>query len=146
MVIMGAIIGQRWGVSGVAIAVSIAMGFNWLSMAWLAGSVTGLPASRFVRAHGHGAVLAAAIGIAAAAAAEASRAGRLPPVATLLITGLTAAGATFAAGRLWPDLFLGPHGRWSVGQLKQMFRRGRVRSAAQSSPHDGLAMEKANPK
>ena len=60
MVIVGAIIGQRWGVGGVAICVSFAMLFNWLSMAWLARSITALPDSRFARAHAPGAALAGA--------------------------------------------------------------------------------------
>jgi O-antigen/teichoic acid export membrane protein len=146
LVILGAIIGQRWGVGGVAIAVSIAMGFNWLSMAWLAHSVTGLSGTRFARAHSPGAMLAVSVGLAAAAAAEASRAGRLGPVATLLISGLAAVGATLAVGRLGPDVFLGPHGRWAVKQLEQMVRRVRARSAAPSAAHDPVTARKANPK
>ena len=146
LVIVGAIIGQRWGISGVAIAVSVAMAFNWLSMAWLAGSVTGVSWGRFLAAHVHGAVLATAIWAAATAAAAASRGGHLPPIVTLLISGLAAVVVTLAVGRLWPDVFLGSHGRWSVGQLNNMFRRTRARSAAQSRPNDELAMEKASPK
>jgi PST family polysaccharide transporter len=145
MVVLGAIIGQRWGVGGVAIAVSIAMGINWLNMAWLARSVTGLSASRFARAHAHGAVLAVLIGVVAAAAAHACRSGRLGAISTLIITGLTAAGATFAAGRLLPDVFLGPHGRWALRQAEQMLLRGRGHPTAAGPTPEGLAVGKASP-
>jgi hypothetical protein len=91
-------------------------------------------------------VLAALIGVVAAAAAQACRAGRLGPVATLAITGVAAAVTTFAAGRLLPDVFLGAHGRWAVRQVEQMFRRGRAHSAALGEAADGLAVEKASPK
>ena len=50
MVLLGALVGQRWGVGGVAVAVSIAMGINWATMAGLGRSVTGLSWARFVRA------------------------------------------------------------------------------------------------
>jgi PST family polysaccharide transporter len=142
MVIVGAIIGQRWGVGGVAICVSVAMLFNWLSMAWLARSVTALPDSRFARAHAPGAALAVLIGVAAAGAAHACRTGRLHSVATLAISGLAAAVAGLAGARLFPDVFLGQHGRWAVKQVEQMFRR--VRAPSASPGPDGLAVGKAN--
>jgi O-antigen/teichoic acid export membrane protein len=138
LVIVGAIIGQRWGVGGVAICVSVAMLFNWLSMAWLARSITALPDSRFVRAHAPGAALAVVVGLAAAAAAHACRTGRLGAVPTLLISGLAAAGAGLAGTRLFPDVFLGHHGRWAVKQVEQMVRRVRAPSASPAA--DGLAM------
>jgi len=122
--------------------VSFAMLFNWLSMAWLARSITALPDSRFARAHAPGAALAILIGLAAAAAAHASRTARLGPVATLLISGLAAAAAALAGGRLLPDVFLGQHGRWAVKQVEQILRRRRAHPA--SPPADGLAVGKAN--
>jgi hypothetical protein len=142
LVIVGAIVGQRWGVGGVAICVSFAMLFNLLSMAWLARSITALPDARFARAHGPGAALAILIGVVAAVAAHACRAGRLGSVATLVISGLAAAVSALAGARLLPDVFLGQHGRWAVKQVEQMFRR--VRAQPASPAGDGLAVGKGN--
>ena len=65
MVVVGAIIGQRWGVGGVAVCVSVAMGINWLNMAQLGRTVTGLDWGRFTRAQLPAAMLALVIGVAA---------------------------------------------------------------------------------
>jgi hypothetical protein len=59
-------------------------------------------------------------------------------VPTLLISGLAAAGAGLAGTRLFPDVFLGHHGRWAVKQVEQMVRRVRAPSASPAA--DGLAM------
>src|SRR3954468_15143053 len=62
-VLLGALAGQRWGIGGVAVAVSIAMGINWLTMAALGRSVTGLSWPRFVRSQAPGLVLAIVVGV-----------------------------------------------------------------------------------
>jgi PST family polysaccharide transporter len=138
-VVVGAIIGQRWGVGGVAVAVSAAMGLNWLSMAWLSRSVTGLSWGRFARAQTPAALLAAVIGGAVAVVAHLSRAAHLGILARLLAAGLVAGAVTLAASRLGPRLFLGSHGIWAVGQVEQLLRRGARRKAASGASAEGLA-------
>ncbi|MGH7509226.1 MAG: lipopolysaccharide biosynthesis protein [Gemmatimonadales bacterium] len=124
IVIVGAIVGQRWGVAGVAVAVSIGMGINWLSMAWLSESVTDLTWSRFARAHAPAVRLAALIGGVAAIVAQGARAAHLSALPLLIAAGVAAAGAAYGGSRLWPELFLGPHGRWAYRQGEDLVRHG----------------------
>ncbi len=125
MVVLGALIGQRWGVGGVAVAVSIAMGINWLTMAWLGRSVTGLSWTRFVNAHAPAALLATVLGGATLAAAQAARAASLGKIPVLLVAGITAGAVTVLASRLRPEVFLGPHGKWAWKRASELIRRGR---------------------
>jgi PST family polysaccharide transporter len=124
MVVLGALVGQRWGVGGVAVAVSIAMGINWLTMAALGRSVTGLSWPRFARAQAPGALFAVVIGGTVALAVQAARAADLGPVPVLFAAGLTAAAVTCAAAGPWSALLLGPHGTWASGQAEEFLRRG----------------------
>jgi O-antigen/teichoic acid export membrane protein len=123
MVLLGAIIGQHWGVGGVAVAVSVAMGINFLNMAALGRSVTSLSWWRLARAHAPGAMLAALIGTAAFAVAQGVRVAGLGNVPTLLATGLAAIAVAYAAVRLRPELFLGPHGAWATQRVVELLRR-----------------------
>jgi PST family polysaccharide transporter len=145
LVLLGAFIGQRKGVGGVAVAVSIAMGINWLWMAALGRSVTGLSWPRFIRAQAPGALFALLIGAAVAAAVQASRAAHLGRIPVLLVGGLTAAAVAFGAWRARSKLLLGPHGAWAVVRAEEFLRQGFQRlSRLQGAEPDGLA--KANTK
>jgi PST family polysaccharide transporter len=146
LVVLGAIVGQRWGVGGVAVAVSIAMGFNWVAMAALSRSVTGLSWPRFARANAHGALFAVVIGTAVALTVQAARAAHLGNIPVLLVAVVTAAVVMFAASRLRPEIFLGPHGAWAYERAVEVF--GRIsRRLAPAAARDPLAsVGKANPK
>jgi PST family polysaccharide transporter len=124
LVIAGAIAGQRWGVGGVAVGVSIAMAINWLNMAWLGRSVTGLSWGRFARAHAPGALLAALIGVAVATVAQTGRAAHLGSLLILLATGITGVAIVIFVSTLRPASFLGQHGvaAWRQG-LELLARR-----------------------
>jgi O-antigen/teichoic acid export membrane protein len=124
LVVVGAIIGQRWGVGGVAVAVSVAMGINWLSMAQLGRSVTDLGWNRFARAHAPAAMLGLVIGAAAAPIAVLARSADLNAGLTLLGAGTAASLAAYVASRVWPTAFLGPHGSWALRQGEELVRRG----------------------
>ncbi len=123
-VVLGAILGQRWGVGGVAVAVSLAMAFNWLSMAWLGRKVTGLSWARFAWAHVPAALLAAVIGLGSMVVAGWARSAQLGIIVVLAVTGLAAAAVALAAAKLSPALFLGAHGTWAVDQGQSL--RGRM--------------------
>ena len=123
-VVLGAILGQRWGVGGVAVAVSLAMALNWLSMAWLGRKVTGLSWARFARAHVPAALLAAVIGLGSMVVAGWARSAQLGIIVVLAVTGLAAAAVALAAAKLSPALFLGAHGTWAVDQGQSL--RGRM--------------------
>ena len=126
LVVLGAIAGQRWGVGGVSVAVSIAMGINFFTMASLGRSVTGLSWARFARAHAPGAVLALVIGVAAYASAELARTAHLGKLAVLAVAGLASVAAGYAAARARAELFLGPHGTWASHRVGELVARGRA--------------------
>ena len=122
-VILGAMVGQRWGVGGVAVCVSLAMAFNWLSMAWLGRTITGLTWDRFVRSQIPAALLSVLVGGAAALAAHGARAAHLGSLPVLAIAGLAAAAVALGAARLQPRVWLGPHGAWAFARAEELVRR-----------------------
>jgi PST family polysaccharide transporter len=148
LVLLGALVGQRWGVGGVAVAVSIAMGINFVSMAQLSRKVTGLSWSSFARAHVPGVLLATLIGGVAAAVAQAARTAQLGNLPTLIAAALAAAAVTLGALRLQSNLFLGPHGTWASKQVGELLQRGSRRVGRRRSANaDSLASAgKAQPK
>src|SRR3954468_1282003 len=113
MVFLGALVGQRWGIGGVAIAVSIVMGINWLMMAALGQRVMGLSRGRFIRAHAASVLFTALLATGVGITVEAARAAHLGKLAVLAVAGLTCAAELYAASRFWPELLLGPHGAWA---------------------------------
>jgi O-antigen/teichoic acid export membrane protein len=123
LVIAGAILGQRWGVAGVAVCVSIAMGLDWLNMAHLSRKVTGLPWRRFAAAHVPAICLSVLIALAAVLAASASRSAHLGNIPVLIAAGTAAALAGAGASYLLPGIFLGEHGRWALKQGERLLRR-----------------------
>jgi PST family polysaccharide transporter len=123
LVIAGAILGQRWGVAGVAVCVSIAMGLDWLNMAHLSRKVTGLPWRRFAAAHLPAICLSVLIAVAAVLAASAARSAHLGNVPVLIAAGTAAALAGAGASYLLPAIFLGDHGRWALKQGERLLRR-----------------------
>lgn len=145
LVLLGAIIGQQWGVGGVAVAVSVAMCINWLTMAELSRRVTGLSWSRFMRAQAPGALFAALIGGTVALPVEAARALHLGKVPILVVAGLTAAAVTFLASRVRTELFFGPHGIWASRRAMEFLRHG-ARRVAHPRPADADGLAKAKSK
>jgi O-antigen/teichoic acid export membrane protein len=140
MVVAGALIGQHWGVGGVAVAVSVAMAINWLGMAELSRRVTDLSWARFARAHAPGALLATVIGVSAMIAAEVMRTYHIGKVATLMAAGVTGAGVTIAAVRLRSELFLGPHGSWAWARAGELLQRASARTTGgRATTANGLA-------
>jgi PST family polysaccharide transporter len=139
MVVVGAIIGQRWGVGGVAVAVSLAMGLNWLSMAWLGRSVTGLSWLRFAGVHVPATLLAGVIAAGAAVVVHWARAAHLGSIAILIAAGVVAVAVTLTASKLRPELFLGSHGTWAASHAEELLRRGSRRRAAAGAVSEELA-------
>ena len=124
LVVTGAIIGQHWGVGGVAVCVSVAMAFDWLNTAYLGRSVTGLTWRRFAAAHAPGLLLAVIIAGAAALGAEAGRWAHLGNLLVFIVAGITSAAAAWVAAWLSPGVFLGPHGTWVRRQAEGLVLRG----------------------
>lgn len=145
LVLLGALIGQQWGIAGVAVAVSIAMGMNWLAMAELGRRVTGLSWPRFISVQAPGALFAVLIGVTIALPVQAARALHLGQLPTLVVAGLTAAAVTLVVARVRPACLVGAHGLWALARASELVRRGSRRAARLREPRaDGLA--RANPK
>lgn len=118
LVIGGAIVGQRWGITGVALAVFGALAANFTSMAALSLRVTGLTRREFLVAHVPPILLA---GIALAAVtppAYALRAIAAPALVVALAAGLVALGACVIAIRMSRMAFIGPDGVWMLDLLR----------------------------
>jgi O-antigen/teichoic acid export membrane protein len=143
LVLIGALIGQLRGVGGVAVAVSVAMGINWLAMAELSRRVTGLPWSRFAAAHLPGAVFALLVGVTAAIGAHGARAAHLGPLPVLAAASLAAGLAAVIAARVRPELFLGAHGAWTLRRAEEL-ARGALARLGPLSPADRETFAKAN--
>jgi hypothetical protein len=61
-VVVGALVGLRWDLAGVSIAVLIAIFVNYVLMAQLSLKITGVSWARFAYAHVRGVVLGAVTG------------------------------------------------------------------------------------
>lgn len=120
LVIGGAVIGQRWGISGVAVGVLAAITINFVMMAGLSLSMARVSWGSFLAAHRPALGLALVTGSATWILATVLRAWNVPAVALLIIAvGLTAAVA-FLAVRAAPRLLLGDDGLWMLDTLRSM--------------------------
>jgi O-antigen/teichoic acid export membrane protein len=144
LVLVAALIGQRWGIGGVAVTVSVAMGINWLMMAGLGRSVTGLSWTRFVAAQAPGMVVAVLVGGAVALAVHGSRRAHLGGFAVLVVAGVTAGLVALGLWRLRPQRALGPHGAWALSTVDELVRRGPRRGPG-GGRGTGDVMAQANP-
>ena len=110
LVFLGALIGQQWGVTGVAIGVLCALCANYLSMAHLSMTVIDLPWTRYAQAQLPAvrlAILLAAVTVGVSAVTRRLEMGALPG---LLIGAAAAAGAALLAAWLFPKVVLGENG------------------------------------
>lgn len=123
LVIAGAGIGLRWGLPGAAAGVVGAIFVNFLLMAQLSLSLTGIPWRRFWAAHLPGVVLAGLIGAGLWLLASFFRAGDISPVLVLIIS----AGWVFLSlpllFRYLPRLVLGGDGYWILQTIGSLFPR-----------------------
>jgi PST family polysaccharide transporter len=118
LVIGGAWVGQHWGVEYVAVGVVGALVINFLLMAQLSLSVSGLTWGGFFAAHLAALRLAAASGIVAWSVITPLRRWDLPAAARLGIAGSIA--LLIIALLIWrlPRPFLGGDGRWMMEVLR----------------------------
>jgi O-antigen/teichoic acid export membrane protein len=110
-VAIGAVVGQFWGLPGVAAGVVLALASNFLLMAQLSLSVTGLSWSQFAAAHVPGLAQASVTGTLAWFLASKLRDLGVHPVIVLAEVGLAAAVTGIILSALLPRLFLGPDGQ-----------------------------------
>lgn len=110
LVFLGALVGQRWGVAGVAVGVLCALLINYLLMAHLSLSVVGISWLQFARVQLPGLGLTVVIGAVALGASVGMRHLGLPPWARLLFGSLAAATVAGLVAWLAPSVTLGEYG------------------------------------
>lgn len=110
LVFLGAWVGVRWGVTGVAVGVLAALFTNYLMMTQLSLSVIHVSWGEFAHAQAAGLRLTLVIGLATAATALAARHFGLPPFAGLAAGFAAAAGTAALMVSLAPTLALGRDG------------------------------------
>jgi PST family polysaccharide transporter len=136
MVIGGALVGQRWGITGVAVGVLDALVANFLSMAQLSLSVCGMSWTSFGQAHRASVLLASAVGGSAWLGVTAARALHAPSLAVILIALTSGCAIGLWLIRLSPATFLGADGVWAISTITGYARRrfrGRGRRATEAS-------------
>ncbi|HMH83173.1 MAG TPA: lipopolysaccharide biosynthesis protein [Gemmatimonadales bacterium] len=131
LVLLGAWIGQHWGIAGVAWGALAALTVNFFLMAQLSLSVTGTTWRSFWEAHLPAVRLTAASFPIVWVATLALRHWGLPPLAVLGAAAGVAAASVVVLCLRGPHLFLGRDGLWVLEELRQL---SRWRSAATPPP------------
>lgn len=143
LVIGGGLIGQRWGLNGVAVAVLLALAVNFVMTAHLGTQLVALPWREYVGAYRPG-LMAAAI-VTAAAQTAATLARTVLGLHGVGVLALTAAGVAIVILpiALWQRAWLlGDDGDWLAQGLTGFFRR----KLAKFEPHlPGFARRAARP-
>jgi O-antigen/teichoic acid export membrane protein len=136
VVILGSLIGQCWGIAGVAWSVTIAIAINYLLMAQLSLTLVPLGLVAFVAAHRPAVVVALTCGIPVFEVAELLRGLGLDPiviVATVICSGALILVVGFA---FFPKVLLGEDANaWKT--LLVNFRTRIGKTAAAGARHDG---------
>jgi O-antigen/teichoic acid export membrane protein len=129
LVVLGAWIGQHWGIAGVAWGALAALTVNFFMMAELSLSVAGIDWATFWRAHVPAVWLTIGSFPFVWASAAVLRRWDLPPLGVLGITTVVACAVVLLLCVRAPNLFLGPDGRWVLEALRGMLPRRVVRSS-----------------
>ena len=119
-VLLGAIIGKQWDISGVAVGVTVAIVLNFLLMGHLSIATTGLTWGAFWRAQVTGVPLGIGVGVIIGIVSAATTAAGFSPLA-VLVASLGLAGAAVAAA-IWrvPERAVGADGVWLIDQFGEM--------------------------
>jgi PST family polysaccharide transporter len=126
MVLSLAWVGTRWGISGVAAGVVVALAVHYLLITALGLRVTGVTLRDFLLAHRSALLLSAAVFVQAWIAITSARAGALPAWASLMIVALSTCVTVGSLIRWMPLSVLGSEGIW--------FRRALARFATRVDP------------
>ena len=129
LVLLGAWIGQHWGISGVAWGALAALTINFLAMAELSLSVAGITWATFWRAHVPAVWLTIASFPIVFASTALLRHWSLPPLVILGVVAIVACAAVVVLCVRAPNRFLGPDGRWVLEALRGFLPRRGVEPA-----------------
>jgi PST family polysaccharide transporter len=112
LVLMGAWVGQHWGISGVALAVVGAIMVKFILMAQLSLRLTSMSWRTYLTAHLRPLLLAAAVFVELSVVATLMRQWGLGPILVLLVAGLVVLLTMALLLRLTPWLLLAEDGQW----------------------------------
>ena len=122
-----ALIGQGWGLGGVALGTTAALGLVFLMMAQLSLRLTGMTWRAFGAAHVPGLILGAFVGAACLGAADLLRGEGTGALGIVTGGSLAAAGAAMILTAIRPQFFLGPEGERLIATVRSrtpsLFRR-----------------------
>lgn len=119
LVVAGVLVGFRWGLIGVAVGVSCALAMITVCSHASAIRLVGADWGEALRGQAPGVALAALVLAVAWPAAVAARAAGLPAIAGLPVVVVAALTAAAAGAAISPRWFLGEHGRWLLGVLRE---------------------------
>ncbi len=128
LVILGALLGTRWGLPGVAAFVMVAIVVNALLMAGLSLDIVGMSWSTWARAHGRGLALAGLVALVLVPVADGLRSTTLQPLGVLLGALTAAAVVVGGAAALAPRVILGPDVLWMLARVRRLATRTPRRS------------------
>jgi O-antigen/teichoic acid export membrane protein len=139
-VLIGAWIGQHWGIVGVAWGALAALTLNFIMMASLSLEITRTTWIEYWKVHRPAVLLTLASFPFVWMAAAAARAASLPPAFTLLIVGTVLVGV--CVGLVWrlASVFLGPEGLWMLSTLRSLVGQPSAGPAVRAggAPVDGV--------
>ncbi len=122
-VLTGALIGQHWGLPGVAGGVVCAMFLHFLTNSHLIIHITALRPSEFIWAHQRGLLLGSLIGIELAVLATLLRNADATPIAILVVCTLALAVTMTVVLRYLADMLIGPDALWLLRSIARRLPR-----------------------
>jgi hypothetical protein len=134
LVIGGAFVGQRWGITGVAFGVLGALSVNYLLMAQLSLQVCRISWPSYWNAQRPGLLVAVACGMVSWATATALRHWALPALVVAIAAAAAALGCALWLAWRFPQTCLGPDGLWTVEAVAGFLRRARWSSGSGVAP------------
>jgi O-antigen/teichoic acid export membrane protein len=137
LVVGGALVGKRWGITGVAWGVLLAIVVNYLAMGALSMATVGLTWARFLSAHMRGLMLGLVTAVCTITSARILRSAGVGDLMVLLgsvgLVGSLLGGAALAS----PELVLGADALWVLRKPQKPGAAARQRSLVdQSEPSD----------
>ena len=131
LVLVGAWIGQHWGIAGVAWGTLAALTVNFVLMAELGLDVGHVTWGEFWQAHRPAVLLTAATFPLIFAATTVLRHFAPPPIVTVIVVAVLALAVGFSLMLAAPSTFLGADGQWMLETLRTFIRRLRPAPAVE---------------